>query len=54
MVLNHHKLHVLERGHRLVDVPALIHEIAEGRVDHLDVGGVAAGLPPGQQVGQER
>jgi hypothetical protein len=53
MVLNHYELHLFERGHRLVDVPALIHEIAEGRVDHPDVGWVATGLPAGQKIGQE-
>ena len=41
-------------GGDLVDVRALVREVAAGRVDHLDVGGVAAGPPAREHVGQER
>ena len=38
MVLHRHKLHLFERGHRLVDVPALIHEIAWTRILAMTLG----------------
>ena len=54
VLVDHDELELLGRGDRLADVGQLVEEIADRRVDHLDVGRIAAGRAARQQVGQER
>src|SRR6185437_5863499 len=54
VVLGNDKLDVLQRADHLVDVRALIEQIAARRIDHLDVGRKSAALAAGEQIGKQR
>src|SRR5207249_1434476 len=49
-----HELEALEPGGDLVDIRALVREVTAGRVHHLDVGRIAAGGSPFEEVREER
>jgi len=54
VVVDHHELEAPGGRDRLTDVRELVEEVARGRVDHLDVGGVAAGAAALEEIGEER